>query len=263
VVGIRLSLSFPLLLSTVPLHHPQRDPALAPTEHLFSDGGICSNFPVHFFDKWLPRQPTFAIDLAEHPNADAPYVYMETDPAAPLDPRWSEVDSFGSFAGTIKDAAQNWRDTLQSELPASRDRICEVRFDKGQGGLYLGMDQHTIDELLERGRMAGDLILDTFDEARWEQHRWIRYLTLISELQENLHTLGEPWASFGPALAAGLPGVTIYRDGRDAPWCTPAHAATDGLITLGRQWGPSPLGVDFHGADGPLPEPSLRVVPRA
>jgi hypothetical protein len=29
----------------------------------FSDGGICSNFPIHFFDSWLPRRPTFGVNL--------------------------------------------------------------------------------------------------------------------------------------------------------------------------------------------------------
>ena len=31
--------------------------------HWFSDGGIASNFPIHFFDGWLPERPTFGITL--------------------------------------------------------------------------------------------------------------------------------------------------------------------------------------------------------
>lgn len=31
--------------------------------HWFSDGGIASNFPIHFFDHWLPARPTFGITL--------------------------------------------------------------------------------------------------------------------------------------------------------------------------------------------------------
>ncbi|MDP1716459.1 MAG: patatin-like phospholipase family protein, partial [Burkholderiales bacterium] len=31
--------------------------------HWFSDGGIASNFPIHFFDSWLPARPTFGITL--------------------------------------------------------------------------------------------------------------------------------------------------------------------------------------------------------
>jgi hypothetical protein len=97
-----MSLSFPLLISAVPLYtidwaapgnqqakqvwsrwakrHPKLwaamarapdapCPSHAPKDRLsaekcwFSDGGIASNFPVHLFDSMLPRWPTFAINL--------------------------------------------------------------------------------------------------------------------------------------------------------------------------------------------------------
>ena len=66
VVAARLSLSFPVLISVLPLWEI-RDRKDAPAQLrrvLFSDGGITSNFPVHFFDAPLPRRPTFAINLA-------------------------------------------------------------------------------------------------------------------------------------------------------------------------------------------------------
>ena len=58
-VAARLSLSFPVLLSAIPLYDEQG------TQHWFSDGGICSNFPLHFFDSPLPRWPTFGLDLQD------------------------------------------------------------------------------------------------------------------------------------------------------------------------------------------------------
>ncbi|WP_287211934.1 patatin-like phospholipase family protein [Mesorhizobium sp.] len=98
VVGMRMSLSFPILISAVPLHEAQyrrhesaaddvppnqnsQDSVLSTAEALttggtpggaqarsfrvcwFSDGGISSNFPIHLFDAALPRWPTFAINL--------------------------------------------------------------------------------------------------------------------------------------------------------------------------------------------------------
>jgi hypothetical protein len=33
-----------------------------------SDGGIASNFPIHFFDVWLPSRPTFGINLVTRPE---------------------------------------------------------------------------------------------------------------------------------------------------------------------------------------------------
>ncbi|MDN5570738.1 MAG: patatin-like phospholipase family protein, partial [Propionibacteriaceae bacterium] len=80
VVSVRLSVSFPLLVSAVPLWTLDRrsartteavtalragevgcDPEFC--EVWFSDGGFTSNFPVHLFDEALPTRPTFAINL--------------------------------------------------------------------------------------------------------------------------------------------------------------------------------------------------------
>ncbi|BEV13207.1 patatin-like phospholipase family protein (plasmid) [Asticcacaulis sp. DW145] len=107
LVGMRMSLSFPLLISAVPLYEPDQwasggDMKAAATPNLadapmeksvedsasglalggrrgsgditrfrvcwFSDGGISSNFPVHLFDAPLPSWPTFAIDLVDSAN---------------------------------------------------------------------------------------------------------------------------------------------------------------------------------------------------
>ncbi|MCS6839557.1 MAG: patatin-like phospholipase family protein, partial [Roseiflexus sp.] len=76
VFGVRLSLSFPILIAAVPLYTisvaGQRDASAGRTlraehlqRHLFSDGGIASNFPIHFFDRWLPTHPTFGINLVQ------------------------------------------------------------------------------------------------------------------------------------------------------------------------------------------------------
>jgi hypothetical protein len=103
IVATRMSLSFPLLISAVPLYaldytgtnlayvravrewrrqHPDAtlaEHAAAVTErpvfdvNWFSDGGLTSNLPVQFFDSVLPSRPTFAIDLApfsdDHPRS--------------------------------------------------------------------------------------------------------------------------------------------------------------------------------------------------
>lgn len=80
VVATRLSLSFPILISAVPLYTvdwgtlkagKRVGPLAIRVDQLqanwFSDGGICSNFPIHFFDRWLPTRPTFGIKLAALP----------------------------------------------------------------------------------------------------------------------------------------------------------------------------------------------------
>jgi hypothetical protein len=97
-----MSLSFPILLSAVPLYTicasalgkdgeltsdaskkiekeretwaDIKDSHEVPEilqKNWFSDGGICSNFPIHFFDDWLPNRPTFGITLTTLPNEEA------------------------------------------------------------------------------------------------------------------------------------------------------------------------------------------------
>lgn len=93
VVAIRMSLSFPLLLSAVPLYavdwsrdgnqrtqaaaraaatdDERRSLRLRATRIWFSDGGIGSNMPLHLFDQMLPSHPTFAVNL-KRPHPDHP-----------------------------------------------------------------------------------------------------------------------------------------------------------------------------------------------
>jgi predicted acylesterase/phospholipase RssA len=70
VVATRMSLSFPILFSAIPLYTikvTQQDSQSIGVDNLqlnwFSDGGISSNFPIHFFDGWIPSRPTFGINL--------------------------------------------------------------------------------------------------------------------------------------------------------------------------------------------------------
>ncbi|MEF2279808.1 patatin-like phospholipase family protein [Deinococcus sp. YIM 134068] len=91
IVATRLSMSFPLLFSAVPLHlgaalpagtmdDPEARPAWTRRARpggvplvervdaafrpcLFSDGGLTSNFPLTLFDDLVPTQPTFALNL--------------------------------------------------------------------------------------------------------------------------------------------------------------------------------------------------------
>jgi len=96
IVATRCKSQFPVLFCAVPLYaldwtrrrraatepaNVQRVPGDAlrhveprrPEVVWFSDGGICSNFPLHLFDSPLPRWPTFCLNLRET-RADYAYV---------------------------------------------------------------------------------------------------------------------------------------------------------------------------------------------
>ncbi|MFZ1546531.1 MAG: patatin-like phospholipase family protein, partial [Candidatus Nitrotoga sp.] len=67
LMGVRLSLSFPILLSAIPFYRNDWSLRLCEEEQKtpkvcwFSDGGISSNFPIHLFDSLFPKRPTFGI----------------------------------------------------------------------------------------------------------------------------------------------------------------------------------------------------------
>ena len=75
VLAVRMSLSFPGLIAAVPLC---RDGKV----HWFSDGGITSNFPIHFFDSLLPRWPTFGLSLQPFPAGDNGEVWLPEQDAS-------------------------------------------------------------------------------------------------------------------------------------------------------------------------------------
>ncbi|MBX3282436.1 MAG: patatin-like phospholipase family protein [Acidobacteria bacterium] len=214
VVATRMSLSFPVLLSVIPLHaiDRTRDKKYQRLERCwFTDGGACSNFPLHFFDSPLPRRPTFSIDLTAKPNGTsedglAPnmddYNYFE------LTDRWNRFDlnveadeseipsekgSLGKllgFAGTLISSMQNWNDATQSRLPGYRDRIVRIPLTSEQGGLNLDMPQERIEFLGNQGIKCAERLLEHFDvpsshqKMTWENHRWIRVRAMFAAFEK-------------------------------------------------------------------------------
>src|SRR4051794_26496834 len=81
ILAARISLSFPRLISAIPLYavdESRKNPADRKAVRCwFTDGGLTSNFPIHFFDSLWPRRPTFALDLRgyhpDYPNSDVYY----------------------------------------------------------------------------------------------------------------------------------------------------------------------------------------------
>jgi predicted acylesterase/phospholipase RssA len=88
VFGARLSLSFPVLLSALPLMTPDfskgtnKKGFIALRKVWFSDGGLTSNFPIHFFDSPIPSRPTFCLNLIDADD-EAPGVTADANPAMP------------------------------------------------------------------------------------------------------------------------------------------------------------------------------------
>jgi Patatin-like phospholipase len=223
VVAVRMSLSFPVLLSAVPLYaidfSRTNEADQVPERCWFSDGGISSNFPIHFFDSPLPRWPTFCIDLCDkHPDASPESVATSTMVNGNKDgiiELWNRFDQnfengrfvpkkpgqkLTSFLSTIIHTMQNWTDSTQSRLPGFRDRIAHVSLSSEEGGLNLNMPPKRIKSLSDRGQKAGELFLERFGTTErppmnWKNHCWVRFRTQLALIEEMLCKIESAWTS--------------------------------------------------------------------
>ncbi|SFA93638.1 Patatin-like phospholipase [Amycolatopsis marina] len=190
VLAVRMSLSLPGLICPVPLHRLGR-------VHWFSDGGITSNFPIHFFDALLPRWPTFGLNLhSVAGKVDAvDEVFLPPQSSAEPAPPWSAVGAGAAdFAGRILNTFLGWRDTMQSALPGFRGRIAHVRQGDGEGGTNLFMPPELIAELALRGYRAGEQLKVRFSIAgtdgeapgftQTDRYRWLRMRLALREYRE-------------------------------------------------------------------------------
>jgi len=257
LVAARLSLSFPMLLSTVPLwsQHPSLD---YPVEHCMSDGGICSNFPISFFDSLFPNRPTFGLDLEPYPDRkmqqalkNEPYVIFGDQRRLP---GFSSIEGIATFFRQLLDAARNWRDNLQSELPGYRDRICQIRLTHEEGGLNLNMPAPIIARLVARGIQAGDTICGpTFD---WNQHRFTRYLTLMQALQSGFKPVPAAFDTFTSEMPNISPTWPTYK-GHEGNWWDKESKQTQAFFD-GVPWGKGATDFEQH---APVLEAELRITP--
>jgi hypothetical protein len=193
--GARMSASFPFLLSAVPLYAVRITQAneIFLERCWFSDGGIASDFPIHFFDAPVPSRPTFAINFVPH-KVDAAEieeisdtlhrisgletikdlnkeesawdrVWMPTKNTEGITSaaRFNRFTSVGGFLSAVLDTALNWADTELMAMPGYRDRIVHVKLAPNEGGINLNMTQGTILHVSKYGECAGQLLAARFD----------------------------------------------------------------------------------------------------
>jgi hypothetical protein len=289
VVAARMSLSFPVLLQAVPLYRIRTLPVAGSKIELlrvwFSDGGLTSNFPIHFFDAILPTRPTFGVilrdDLHEDPHEQA--VAPSTGPVLRvtlpsnnnqgLTPAYVAVDdasqtpSLARFATAIFQTIRTWRDEALTRTPGYRDRVVLIRHKKSEGGLNLNMTRTSIGVMSRSGSLAARAIIARFLDPvaidnGWLNHRWVRMRSTAAILQDTLAPLSEAWhdTRLYPSYAAmwqaqdeaALPAYRLSRESRlagDILW--------KGILAIPEQIGH----VDLSG-HAPRPQPELVISPR-
>ncbi|WP_066912081.1 patatin-like phospholipase family protein [Millisia brevis] len=313
VVATRMSLSFPLLITAVPLYainyssranaiardrarawltaHPDR-PATAGASEVpardfervwFSDGGICANLPVQFFDAPLPTRPTFAVNLAPFPpdrakSADeADNCYLPIENSEGLQRPWTPLPTSGlgalpAFLLQIVDTARGWVDAAQLVMPGYRDRVVTIFHDADEGGINLAMPESVVTGLADRGVAAADLLVTKFAGTLpgrpkgwgWENQRWIRFRTSMAGLDDWLGAYRE---KYDYKAAAGTPYADLAGLGADAPLPsypfpsaadrTVANEQTAELLATAAAWQAD----EVWPKRAPRPRPVLRLTP--
>ena len=207
IVAVRMSLSFPLLLSAVPLHAVDyRKPGKRLERCWFTDGGISSNFPIHFFDAALPRRPTFGLDLGPTDGADTQRVRFPRNNGDARLAYWRRFPQHGlpalrGFLGQLSNVAKDWNHETLSLLPGFRDRIGLIQLTPDEGGLNLNMPRERIERLTRYGREAGQQFVLRFGNPahwqpgaqaspmNWENHQIIRLRLQLASVAEQLQSL--------------------------------------------------------------------------
>lgn len=210
VVAARLSLSFPLLFSAVPVYAIDYE---APREErtlrrcLLSDGGVSSNFPIHLFDAALPRWPTFGLWLdRRNPHRPKQRVWLPAlqgqgwgdnwnrfDPEAKVEGDKPGVCFLFGFLGGILSSSLDWHERTSFRLPHVRNRVAHLLLERGEGGLNIGMTRSQILRMAHRyGTKAGQKFVARFADDKgqasqaWSEQRWVRLELLINGVRERL-----------------------------------------------------------------------------
>lgn len=279
VFATRLSLSFPVLISAVPLH-VRGGRSGEPVKSWFSDGGITSNFPVHFFDSPFPRWPTFGITLGrfrqgESANTSEQGIWAPADNAGGFQAPVRDITHLTGFLSAIADTMQNWLDAAQVRQPGYRDRVVLVKHTADEGGMNLNMEVETIAQLAGRGGAAGRLLRGRFGQARpeppgplsWENHRWLRYRSTMDMLEGLTRRMPTGWTwqpergdrSNPQLLQAAKDDAPGYRWANESQRVR-AQALTADLLDLAERWDAEPDD-DRPSREAPRPPPILRAYP--
>lgn len=278
----RLSLSFPVLLQAVPLYRLRyvesdglSEGAYTLLRVWFSDGGLTSNFPIHFFDSLLPTRPTFGIaldnSLAEGAPAEArirlPKNNMQgrTTSYANIE-REDGALSLAGFVGALIRTIRISREEALKHTPGFRDRIVQIMHTKDEGGLNLNMPPESIKAMSDSGLAAADQVIARFLDAPppqngWLNHRWVRMRSAAALMQQKSGSIARAWSAgslqpdYQALWRAPEELAMAYRLSREQ--CAAGDRLWQSLVAAG-QFGP---GEDLS-QGAPKPQPTLEIAPK-
>jgi Patatin-like phospholipase len=212
VVAARLSMCFPVLFSSVRVYavdYEARQTERRLRRCLLSDGGLCTNFPIHLFDAAHPRWPTFAFLLDKRLKTfNTGPVWRPDLHLAGRSDNWLRsvpgvededeenpclVQRFLGFAGGLIVTMKDWNDRVTGRLPQVRNRIIRLGLQDGEGQLNLDMPPETILRMAhEYGTTAGSMLVESFvpegngAKPAWREHVYVRSIIELRALRRHL-----------------------------------------------------------------------------
>ncbi len=286
LLGIRLSLSFPVLLAAFPIYRVDysKRTKLCKNAHdhpeicWLSDGGITSNFPIHLFDSALPSRPTFGISLSKyhkcHQEGDTGNylrnrVYLPMKAGQGQSVQINQIDGFFGFLMSIFNSAQTWHDASQLALSGYRERVIRIALKGDEGGLNIEMPPKRIEALTQIGKQAGVELVEEFD---MNEHRWRRLLGTYAALEKAFEELSEGYRGNKDSMEQflsdqitafenGTPEVSSY-DPEDVTKIKELKKRLDELIDFTPTWTANPLRSNWGKARTmPKPASALKLTP--
>ncbi len=222
VVAARMSLSFPVLFSAIPVwvvhYEIPRNPDDAAARRntrpfrkcWLSDGGICSNFPIHLFDVAIPRWPTFGLLLdrrlapndnqavwlpQEHREGRHDNLQAFVPGAMPARPgRFPGLSGMAGFLLGAVATAKDWNDRVTLRLPQARNRVVRLALREGEGQLNIAMPGAVILRMAhEYGSAAARELVRAYVpsapaavSAAWYEHVYVRTQLQVAGLRQLL-----------------------------------------------------------------------------
>jgi hypothetical protein len=212
VVAARLSLCFPFLFSAVPVYavdyEAKRDKRQL-RRCLLSDGGLCTNFPIHLFDAACPARPTFGFLLdqrLERIEPEQPYwlpeLHLEgradnwqrdvpgVEPDRARDP---SVGGLFGLLGSLLLTMKDWNDRMTGRLPQVRNRVMRIKLRRGEGQLNISMPGKRILRMAHTyGTDAGRALVARYAPRQgqaapaWREHLYVRLMVELRALRRHL-----------------------------------------------------------------------------
>jgi hypothetical protein len=165
-----------------------------------SDGGLCSNFPIHLFDSFLPMWPTFGISLNTRDDNNREPVRLPEFHSSGRADTWDHAPDrspwtlFG-FLGSLWRTTWRWNDSTMMRMPGVRDRVVRLYLEKGEGGVNIRMPSERIRLLgTTYGTPAARAFIEKFESAGsrgWDEHRWVRLNCLLISMRERIGNFGK------------------------------------------------------------------------